>query len=225
MTKSTECPRKIAMQAPVLFIPNVLDVDFCKHLIHVWETEGNEDTTHLIEENGKWEERFDYKQAIRRNHCLKEGETQERLKHFIRNRVRHEIQKAFHFKVTRFEGFSIFSYDASIGGYLRPHRDNSTGNTAYRRFSMTINLNGGEYKGGYLRFPEYGPDLYQPETGCAAIFSSSLLHEVTDMTEGRRFALVSFFYGEREAQLIEEYNRRVRELESQSQRRRCTIKS
>nr|MDZ8129257.1 2OG-Fe(II) oxygenase [Nostoc sp. DedQUE07] len=217
MTQSTDCPRKITMQAPVLFIPNILDVDFCKHLIHIWETEGNQDTTHLIKENGKWSERIDYKQAVRRNHCLKEGETLERLKHFIRNRVRPEIQKAFHFQVTRFEGFSIFGYEASNGGYLGLHSDNCTENTAYRRLSMTINLNAGEYEGGYLRFPEYGTDLYQPETGCAAIFSSSLLHEVTDITKGRRFALVSFFFSEKEAQLIEEYNRNVREAESQMQ--------
>lgn len=217
MTQSIDCPRKITMQAPVLFIPNVLDIDFCKHLINIWETEGNEDTTHLIEENGKWNERIDYKQAVRRNHKLKEGETLERLKDSIRNRVRPEIQKALHFQVTRFEGFSIFGYEASSGGYLGLHRDNCTENTAYRRLSMTINLNAGEYEGGYLRFPEYGTDLYQPETGCAAIFSSSLLHEVTDVTKGQRFALVSFFYGEKEAQLIEEYNRKVREIENQMQ--------
>lgn len=217
MTQSIDCPRKITMQAPVLFIPNVLDVDFCKHLINIWETEGNEDTTHLIEENGKWNERIDYKQAVRRNHKLKEGETLECLKNSIRNRVRPEIEKAFHFQVTRFEGFSIFGYEASSGGYLGLHRDNCTESTAYRRLSMTINLNAGEYEGGYLRFPEYGTDLYQPETGCAAIFSSSLLHEVTDVTKGRRFALVSFFYGEKEAQLIEEYNRKVREIENQMQ--------
>ena len=36
------------------------------------------------------------------------------------------------------------------------------------------------------------------------IFSCSLLHEVTDITAGRRFALLSFFYGEREARLRDE---------------------
>jgi predicted 2-oxoglutarate/Fe(II)-dependent dioxygenase YbiX len=210
MTESTKFPLKITMQAPVLFIPNILDVDFCRHLIQVWETEGNENGVIAIEKNGKLLTKvLDYKHKMRRDFVLKEGETQERLRHFIRNRVRPEIQKAFHFEVTRFESFKIGCYDASIGGYFRPHCDNTLEESAYRRFAMTINLNVGEYEGGYLRFPEYGSDLYQPETGSAAIFSCSLLHEATDVTKGRRFALVSFFYGEREAQQREEYNRRM----------------
>jgi predicted 2-oxoglutarate/Fe(II)-dependent dioxygenase YbiX len=217
MYKSTECPKTITRQAPLLFLPNIFDADFCRQLIHIWETGAKEDSPILIEENGKWVKGSDYKQAIRQNHCLQEGEIQDHIRHFIRDRVRPEIKKAFHFEVTRFEGFNIFCYDAITGGYVRPHRDDATEGTAYRRFSMTINLNVGEYEGGCLRFPEYGSDLYQPETGGAVIFSGSLLHEVTDVTKGRRFALVSFFYGEREAQLIEEYNRRVRELERQSQ--------
>jgi predicted 2-oxoglutarate/Fe(II)-dependent dioxygenase YbiX len=217
MTKSTESPRQITMQAPVLFIPNVLNVDFCKHLIHLWETEGNQDSGVMVDVNGKLTEVLEYEQTIRRNHFLKEGETQERLTHFIRNRVRPEIQKAFHFKITRFEGFTVSCYDASVGGYFRPHRDNDKEGNAYRRFAMTINLNVGEYEGGYLRFPEYGSDLYQPETGSAVIFSCSLLHEATDVTKGRRFALVSFFYSEQEVPLIEEYNCRVRNLQNQFQ--------
>jgi hypothetical protein len=209
MTGSTECPLKITRQAPVLFIPNILDVDFCRHLIQVWETEGNKDGGIAIEKNGNLTDLLDYKHKMRRDLLLKEGETQERVRHFIRNRVPPEIQKAFHFEITRFEGFKIGCYDASIGGYFRPHRDDAFEGNAYRRFAMSINLNVGEYEGGYLRFPEYGSDLYQPETGSAMLYSSSLLHEVTDVTKGRRFALVSFFYGEQEAQLLEEYNRRI----------------
>jgi hypothetical protein len=33
--------------------------------------------------------------------------------------------------------------------------------------------------------------------------------EATDVTAGRRFVLLSFFYGEQEAKLRDEYNRRV----------------
>ena len=217
MTKSTEKPRRITAQAPVLLIPNVLDIDFCNHLIHVWETEGHQYHGTMVEENGQLKEVLDNKQTIQLNHFIQEGETQERLKNLIRNRVSPEIKKAFQFEVTRFEGFTIFNYEAGIGGYFRPHRDDATEATAYRRFAMTINLNVGEYEGGCLRFPEFGSELYEPETGCAAVFSASLLHEVTDLIKGRRFALVTFFYGEREVELIEEYNRRLRELKNQSE--------
>lgn len=209
MTQSTEVSHKITMQAPVLFIPNALDIDFCRQLIHVWETEGTEESGILIEQNGKATKVFDYKQIIRQDYFLKEGETQDRLRSFMRDRVRPAIKKAFRFEVTQFEGFVIGCYDASRSGFIQPHRDDSTEQTAYRSWAMSLNLNVGEYEGGCLRFPEYGSDLYESETGCAAIFSSGLLHEVTPVTKGRRFVLLSFFYGEREAQLRKEYERRV----------------
>jgi predicted 2-oxoglutarate/Fe(II)-dependent dioxygenase YbiX len=61
---------------------------------------------------------------------------------------------------------------------------------------MTLNLNAGEYEGGALRFPEYGPDLYSPATGDAVIFSCTLLHEAMPVTRGRRFVLLSFLFDE-----------------------------
>ena len=60
---------------------------------------------------------------------------------------------------------------------------------------MTLNLNQ-DYDGGHLRFPEYGPHLYRPEPGSALVFSCSHLHEVTEVTKGRRFAVLSFLFGE-----------------------------
>jgi predicted 2-oxoglutarate/Fe(II)-dependent dioxygenase YbiX len=63
---------------------------------------------------------------------------------------------------------------------------------------MSLNLNAGDYDGGYLRFPEYGPLLYRPETGGAVIFSCALLHEAMPVTRGRRFGIFGFFFGEEE---------------------------
>ena len=62
---------------------------------------------------------------------------------------------------------------------------------------MTLCLNE-DYEGGCLNFPEYGRQLYRPPAGGAVVFSSSLLHQVTDVTGGRRFALITFFFGEQE---------------------------
>ena len=45
-------------------------------------------------------------------------------------------------------------------------------------------------------FPEYGPELYRPAAGAALLFSCSHLHEVLDVTAGRRFVLLSFLFGE-----------------------------
>jgi hypothetical protein len=73
---------------------------------------------------------------------------------------------------------------------------------------MSLFLND-DYEGGYVRFPDYGPNCYRMPVGGAVVFSCSLQHEATDVTAGRRFVLLTFFYGEREAQRREEYNRRV----------------
>jgi predicted 2-oxoglutarate/Fe(II)-dependent dioxygenase YbiX len=97
--------------------------------------------------------------------------------------------------VSQHEVFKLIRYDAGAG-YFHAHRDNESRDTAHRRFAMTLNLNTGAYEGGALRFPEFGPDLYVPERGSAVIFSCSLLHEVTPVTEGSRYGLLGFFFGE-----------------------------
>ena len=61
---------------------------------------------------------------------------------------------------------------------------------------MTLNLNTGDYEGGYLRFPEFGPDLYRPAAGDAVVFSCELVHEAMPVTRGERYVLLTFFYGE-----------------------------
>jgi predicted 2-oxoglutarate/Fe(II)-dependent dioxygenase YbiX len=106
-----------------------------------------------------------------------------------------ELKKAFHFEATRFEGFKIVCYDSEEKGFFHAHRDNLSPSTAHRRFALTLNLNTG-YEGGHLTFPEYGPHLYKPKTGAAILFSSSHLHEVTPVTQGKRFTLLSFLFGE-----------------------------
>ena len=117
------------------------------------------------------------------------------LSSVVGRRVLPEVQKAFAFRATRFEGFKIACYDAATGGFFRPHRDNLTPSTAHRVFALTLNLNDG-YEGGQLRFPEYGNQLYRPDAGAALVFSCAHLHEVLDVTAGRRFVLLSFLYGE-----------------------------
>lgn len=87
--------------------------------------------------------------------------------------------------------FFIVCYAAARGDFFRPHRDNLISELASRRFAATVNLND-DYAGGWLRFPEYGPDQYRPPAGGAILFSSSLLHEAMPVTGGRRFALLTF---------------------------------
>ena len=71
---------------------------------------------------------------------------------------------------------------------------------------MSLALGSGEYEGGYLRFPEYGPRLSRAESGSAVVFSVSMLHEGTKITARRRFFLLGFFYSEAEAALRRKIN-------------------
>ena len=79
------------------------------------------------------------------------------------------------------------------------HRDNTFQEGLHRRFALTLNLND-DYDGGCLVFPEYGNHLYRPRKGEALVFSCSALHQVTPVTAGRRFVLITFFFGEAEYQ-------------------------
>ena len=194
-------PRRAArvstQQAPVLFIPRVLDADFCAGLIgHFEETGGTPSGVSYVRgDTANWKP--DPSVKMRRDIYLKEGLWLERVKDVLVRRVLPEIQRCFNYQVTQHEVFKVIRYDADAG-YFRPHRDNETRDTQHRRFAMTLNLNTGAYEGGQLRFPEFGPDLYEPEKGGAAIFSCSLLHEAVPVTRGSRYALLGFFFSDAE---------------------------
>jgi peroxiredoxin/predicted 2-oxoglutarate/Fe(II)-dependent dioxygenase YbiX len=201
--------RAIQMQAPVLLIPNVLDLKFCRYLIEIWETRGNSESGFMKQDGEKTVGYLDPSHKLRRDHFIEDKSLINHIDSLMQRRVFPEIKQAFQFEVNRRESYKIACYDAKDGGYFRPHRDNTTPGTAHRRFAMTINLNVEEYEGGFLRFSEHSPHLYKPDTGSAIIFSCSLMHEATDVTAGRRFALLAFFYNTQDAESRQKYEDRV----------------
>lgn len=180
---------EVVAQAPVLLLPRALEAQHCAHLIRVWEKEGGIETGVA----GSSGEVLDASLKRRRDHTVRNPELLRQLSAHVGRRVLPEIYKAFSFRADRFEGFKIACYDASTGGFFRPHRDNLTPATQHRVFALTLNLND-DYEGGQLRFPEYGNQLYRPDAGTALVFSCAHLHEVLDVTAGRRFVLLSFMY-------------------------------
>jgi hypothetical protein len=64
----------------------------------------------------------------------------------------------------------------------------------------TYNLNV-DFDDGEIRFPEYGPRSFKPPVGGAVVFSCSLLHAVSTMTRGRRYAFLPFLYDEAASQI------------------------
>ncbi len=197
-----EAPRTAQVcrqQAPVLFIPRVLDPLFCDELIALFEKDGGHPSGVSYLEGDKATWKPDPEVKIRRDFYLTEEYWINRIREMLMRRVLPEIQRCFNYQVTQHDPFKLICYDAETGGYFRPHRDNESRDTLHRRFAMTINLNTGDYAGGQLHFPEFGADLYEPERGGAIIFSCSLLHEATNVIKGKRYALLSFFFGESES--------------------------
>jgi predicted 2-oxoglutarate/Fe(II)-dependent dioxygenase YbiX len=186
---------EVRQQAPVLFIPRVLDDTQRDRLIRLAEREGSVETGVERSSGGSQTETLDAGRKRRRDHIVRDPDLLRELSTVIGRRVMPEVRKAFAFRATRFEGFKIACYDASTGGFFRPHRDNLLPSTSHRVFALTLNLNDA-YKGGQLRFPEYGNQLYRPDAGAALVFSCAHLHEVRDVTAGRRFVLLSFLYGD-----------------------------
>jgi predicted 2-oxoglutarate/Fe(II)-dependent dioxygenase YbiX len=182
-------------QAPVLFVPRVLDAAHQDRLIRLAEREGEVETGVERFSGGSRSEVLDAGYKRRRDHIVRDTDLLRELSTVVGRRIMPEVRKAFAFRATRFEGFKIACYDASTGGFFRAHRDNLTPPTAHRVFALTLNLNDA-YEGGQLRFPEYGNELYRPEAGAALVFSCAHLHEVRDVTAGRRFVLLSFLYAE-----------------------------
>jgi peroxiredoxin/predicted 2-oxoglutarate/Fe(II)-dependent dioxygenase YbiX len=191
--------RAATRHAPVLVIPNVLDKASCRSLIDMYKANGGGPSGFMRQVDGKTVGLHDENFKKRRDFFIEDPKLQQRLNAIILRRVRPEVEKAFQFTITRFERYLVGCYDAQSGGYFRPHRDNTSKATQHRRFAMTLNLNVGEYTGGFLRFPEYAPHGYKGDSGTAIIFSCSVLHEATPVISGQRFALLSFFYGNEDA--------------------------
>ena len=188
--------------APVLVLPNVLEPEFCRHLIADYERGGGGEGGFMTEIGGKTVLRHNPIHKIRRDYIITEPNLSNALQHRVVRRIVPEIQKAFQFGVTRMERYLIGCYSAEDGGHFAPHRDNTTAGTAHRRFAVSINLNA-EFEGGEISFPEYGGRLFKPPPGGAVVFSCSLLHAVSTVTKGRRYAFLPFLYDDAAAAIRE----------------------
>jgi predicted 2-oxoglutarate/Fe(II)-dependent dioxygenase YbiX len=187
--------RMVDGPAPVLMIPRVFEPAFCDELMDRFRRHGGTPSgvTYIEGDKMHWEPNPSIK--MRKDYFIEDQRCEEKIKALLARRVLPEIQKCFNYTVTQHERFKLICYESETGGYFRPHRDNSTKDAAHRRFAMTINLNTGDYEGGALRFPEFGPHFYAPERGGAIVFSCSLVHEAYDVTQGTRYAMLGFFFG------------------------------
>lgn len=190
-----------AGQAPVLIVPRIFEPALCQALIQFYTTHGGQDSGFMREVNGRTVPIHDHNHKRRRDQEITDEALKNTAMHRIHDRLAPEICKAFQFEATRMERHIVACYDSETGGHFRPHRDNTTKGTAHRRFAVSLNLNTGEYEGGCLRFPEFGQQTYEAPAGGAVVFSCSLLHEATPVTQGRRYAYLPFLYDAAAAQI------------------------
>ena len=195
----------VSLQAPVLFLPNVFEPEFCRKLIGLYDANGGEESGFMREVGGKTVGVNDHNHKRRRDYTIEDQEIISATQARIKRRIVPEIAKVHQFHVTRMERYIVGCYTAEDGGHFRAHRDNTTKGTAHRRFAISINLNA-EFEGGEVSFPEYGPRSFKPPPGGAVVFSCSLLHAVSKVTQGRRYAFLPFVYDDAAAALREQNN-------------------
>jgi predicted 2-oxoglutarate/Fe(II)-dependent dioxygenase YbiX len=186
---------KCSLPAPVLMIPNLLDRPLCRHLIERFETMATFDSGVTgIDGDGQTRHRLD-PQKKRRRDCLlpPDDGLHAHVLDLIFRRGAPEIRKAFQHSISHADRLLIARYD-DTGGYFRRHRDNSGRDVAFRQFALSVNLNTEEYEGGNLLFPECNDHRYSPPAGGGIVFSASLLHEVTPVTRGCRYVLLTFLH-------------------------------
>jgi predicted 2-oxoglutarate/Fe(II)-dependent dioxygenase YbiX/peroxiredoxin len=180
---------------PVLIIPRVFETAFCQHLIRLYEANGGQESG-VMRQEGNYTVLANHPEfKRRRDYTILDERTKAALHRRIERRLAPEIRKAFQFQPTRIERFIVACYDAADAAHFKPHRDNTTKGTAHRRFAVTINLNH-DFEGGDLRFPEFGSRTYRAPVGGAIVFSCSLLHQVTRVTRGIRYATLPFLHDE-----------------------------
>jgi len=193
------------LQAPVLVLPNVFEAEFCERLITLYNSSGGQESGFMREKDGKTVIAHDYGHKRRKDHEIVDLEVIKHAQNRIIRRVAPEILKVHQFQVTRMERYILSCYAVEDGGHFAPHRDNTTKGTLHRRFAVSVNLNA-DYDGGEVSFPEYSRHGLKPPLGGAVVFSCSLLHTVSKVTRGRRYAFLPFLYDEAAAKIREANN-------------------
>ncbi len=176
---------------PVLVLPNVFDQALCRDLVGLYDQNGGSESG--IYRNGVGVNDHSFKR--RKDFTIEDQKVIRQLQGLIARRVSPEIERLFFTKVTRMERYIIGCYAAEDGAHFRPHRDNGPGLTAHRRYAVSVNLSS-DFEGGDVSFPEYSSRGIKAPQGWAVVFPAAILHSVSKVTYGRRYAFLPFVYDE-----------------------------
>jgi PKHD-type hydroxylase len=106
----------------------------------------------------------------------------------------------FGFDLNNFEPLQFASYDSSRKEFYGKHMDCTFGvahKTASRKLSITVQLcSEDEYEGGNLKLYQSTDSITAPKRkGQLVVFPSFIMHEVTPVTKGTRYSLVTWVHG------------------------------
>jgi len=201
--------RALSHFAPVLYVPGVFEPEFCRALVAMFEA-GTPQRSGVYQQQGELGQsghHVNLSEKARTDVLVTDVALLQGINRRLGKRIQPEVEKAFSRRITGAEQYKIVRYDAAEGGHFTAHRDNVLERHLHRRFAITLNLNAEEYDGGALAFPEYGADLYKPETGDAVVFSCSLLHEAQPVTRGHRYVFLAFFFDEESRKLNDRFRK------------------
>jgi PKHD-type hydroxylase len=92
------------------------------------------------------------------------------------------------------EPIQIIHYEK--GEYINWHVDNAMGRNDRRKLSLSLQLSeSSEYSGGDLEFADGTCHPFARERGAVTAFPSAFAHRVSEVTDGRRVALVAWMHG------------------------------
>jgi len=189
-------------QAPMLIVPRVFELDFCRALIAGFHRAADHGSGFMVG-GGDGVSRLvvDAARKRRRDVVLDDATLVEGMRARLTRRLLPELRRSFQFKATGIERFLVACEET--GGELvsRPRRDNDSRDTAHRQFAVVVNLNAEEHTGGDLVFPEYGPQAYRAPTGGALVYSCWLMHESTPVSGGTRYSVQPYLFNDEGARL------------------------
>ncbi len=191
-----DAPKVVESQyAPVLTLPRILEPELCEALVAYYRSGGPTASGFARDVGGQTVVHVDPFLKRRSDVTVEDDGVVDAIRTRLEDRLFPMLKRAFGWQAQHIERYLICRYGAEDEGFFSRHRDDATAGTAHRKFAVSLNLNDG-YEGGDLRFPEFGPRTYRPPAGGATVFSCSLLHEATPVTNGERFVFVPFLYDE-----------------------------
>lgn len=190
------------VHAPIIIVPRVLEPALCDHVVSLYRQHGGEESGFMREIEGKTVGMHDRRVKRRRDYLIEDEVVIASLRARFARRVAPAIHQSMQFRATRMERYIVACYSAAELGHFQAHRDNTSKGTAHRRFAATVNLNE-DFDGGELSFPEYGDRKFRPPKGSALVFSCSLLHAVSPVVRGDRYAFLPFMYDDAAAEIRE----------------------